>query len=551
MLFIHILFFILLLFTSSTGFAVVRHDSLADFITIGQYDEDKSNQYAPRAYDIFRKIQRLSKNLECKLLIVKEEYAYITEALKDGVVLSSKTLNTIYEKVDVELGDTRLALVLGHELSHLENNAIKSNCHISVESESEADEKGFLYAAIADYPVHRLLISQPDFFTYWQEKTGKSVGGSHPLPPERLKLLKDKLNKLLNGFNLFKSGVRFAHFNRCNDAKLFLSTFREIYDAPEVLNSLAYCELQQAAEKMTKPHYCVPFLLDAMNDKPLFNELRSPLRADSEAKYLLENAVSYLEAAIDKKIDYFPAYLNLAATYLYLEEINKARSRIERAIEFATEQKSAVLPELKAFYAVILYEAGVHSAANIDTWNNAMRDIETYATPNASTCILYNAAMLLEQRPRNEKAKYWQLLAQKPNLLPQEMKKLVCEQKTSSICSATQLKQSVKKWSLPFQWDTYLDKNGLKNWESDHFELGIKTNATLYQSPDKTDLLIALEGYAELFIDKHPNVTIKELNQYCATPLQKKSLVHGRLLSCKNWVALIEENQVKEIWHTK
>jgi len=527
--------------------ALDTNKQLADYLQI--YPEANSTQYTEKAYKIFKQLRNfaaLPRNTDSDLLIVTSVQP-LAEAAVDGVVLSDTTLNLLYQKVSEEVGDTRLAFILGHEITHIEQRHVQQQ-NMSMAGEQRADEKGFVYAAMAGYPVHHLLTSEPDFFTYWQHATQHALDGGHPLPAQRLAALKAHLNRLLEKFNFFKAGVGLAHFNRCDDGVLFLKAFLKVYEAPEVLNSLAYCELQQAAQALKKTHYCVPFLLDAMNQTPFFSDLAEPVRSPEQRR--LDRAIRYLEAVIAGKKDYFPAYLNLAAAYLYLGEINEARRQLERAVELATAQNAALLPELLVFQAVVIYEAGVTSTARIDTWNNAMQVIEDYATPDASACVLYNAAMLLERRKRSEAIKYWQLLADKHHALPEYLRQSVCDKVE---CAKATTGKTTQQWQLPFQWDAFLYKrnNGLTDWKSYKFKLENKTRGRIYQHFAKHQMLLTLEGYAELFIDKQPNISLDGLAGYCATPLQEKALVNGKLRACQDWAALVEGDTVKEIWVVK
>jgi len=96
-----------------------------------------------KAEDIFRKVKRSSVGVpvDTDLYVINASKVFAI-ALPDGnIVISLGALQLAQRKVDTELGDARVAFILGHELAHqanrdfwIENFALSGNDYILPES---------------------------------------------------------------------------------------------------------------------------------------------------------------------------------------------------------------------------------------------------------------------------------------------------------------------------------------------------------------------------------------------------------------------------------
>ena len=255
----------------------------------------KQDPRVAEAHRVFKRVRSVadqnSKRL-AKLVVINNKNNVWAIALPAGhIILSRQVLDIVHRNASIEIAEARLAFVLGHELAHLANDDF---WHYEVESfmqntadaqkisefinqnfearqaELAADDKGYLYAAMAGYPVDKLLEqsekNKQDFFTFWMQQTNAKASSSHPAAKDRAELLRQRLYQLKQKLALFRFGSRLAHFGFCNDAVYFLREFQQTFPGRSVLNNLGLCFLQQARSQMPEQQlafYWLPLTLDA------------------------------------------------------------------------------------------------------------------------------------------------------------------------------------------------------------------------------------------------------------------------------------------------
>ena len=475
-------------------------------------------------------------------------------ALPDGhIVLSKFALNIFYKNASLIEGDTRAAFVLSHELTHLANDDFWHREFFSEEipdakanksMESKADDQGFVYAAMAGYPVDKLLTnSQQNFFIHWEQQTFKTSSKTHPQPQERAKSLQARLQALLEIVPYFNFGVRLSHFDSCDDSIYFLREFLKHFPAREVYNNLGICELQKARKALGKDAYTywLPFVLDATTS---LENLPYASKGDAAtfAMPFLKKAKEYFNLALEMEPSYIAVNVNLAITALYMGEIYQARAAIEKAYKLAPLDL-----DIQAIRSVILYEEGKQSPY-VDMWPYVMRQLENLMQQtNAPLSVKYNIARLLEQRKRNSANKFWRQLAKQALKLPPPIREIVC--KKTNCPQQQQQRHNSHKWKLPVNLgaETYNNKT-LHKWQKNDLRL-YDLYEQIYQDPKDTVSILALREVVEMVVLKKINIKISELQNYCTQELTQRSVVNGRLLSCGNfWAGLVIDNKVKEIW---
>jgi len=528
---------------------------------------DVNDKRVRRVHHIFEQVKRVADKRHHRLpqLAVVQGFNSpddpLAIALPDGyIVLSKQAIDIMYKNVSLVQGDTRTAFVLGHELAHLANNdawhreflsLIRKQTSVSQlnpnrQQEIEADDQGFIYAAMAGYPVAQLLAKgAQNFFMAWEQQTFREANNTHPRPEVRAKLLKARLQALLEILPYFHFGVRLSHFDRCDDGSYFLSEFLKHFPARAVYNNLGLCELQQARKALGKEAYLywLPSVLDVTTqiDELSLSDI-SRGEGSTLADDFLINAQDYFEKALEMEPSYLPAHVNLAITALYLEDIYIARARIEKARQLAPDDL-----EIQGLRLVILYEEGSLSPY-VDMWPYIIQQLEQLARrPNAPLSVVYNMARLLELRKRTGANKMWQRLARQVADLPLPIRRIVCQKTVCPQQAAGKLPKA--NWDLPVQlgMDTRYNKT-LPQWQKSQMRL-YDLYEEIYQHPDgKAEVLAMRERVEMVVLKKREDISLKDLPNYCGQPLRQRRVFKGRLLSCHNWAAWVVDDHIQEVW---
>jgi len=505
-------------------------------------------------------------------------------ALPDGsVVLFKRALDLIYKDVSPEYGDTRAAFVLGHELAHLANDGFWHREFLTLaegspvlqelvesyrnnngkEKESKSDDRGFIYAAMAGYPVNKLVGEEQNFFKYWEQQTFRTANETHPQPEERAAALEKRLKELLDILPYFHFGVRLSHFGRCDKAVDFLKEFLKHFPAREVYNSLGICELQQARKSLGKKadHYWLPTMLDIVTRlETQFTILSVPNKDESEKKAneFLTRAKKYFKLALEMDSFYVPAYINLASTRLYLDEIYEARAAIEKAYKLAPKNL-----DIQCLRTIILYEEGKRwpyvqemkpHAIQAGLYDYVREYLDKLsASSNAPLSVVYNTAQLLRTMNKDGYDMLWLELSQRAIELPERIRNIVCK---NSKCLQLPKQEPRQNWNS-------LDSNSLgkllgtsnhlklnqDDWKKSRLKRLYAFKETIYQS-DIAEIL-KLGKQIEMVVLKKLD-HIKHLPDYCGQPLRQRTLPNGILWSCgDNWAALEIDEKVKEVWVVK
>ncbi len=549
----------------------------------------------PHVYDVFTKIRPIAEvnhRDSPELFIIKDLPGPPAFVLPDGnLILTQQALDIIYKDIlNQEEGNTRLAFVLGHELAHLasddywssevkhliQSKALSGEINDSIleqierdyddvkESEFKADDKGFLYAAMAGFPVEVLLNHENDFLSYWVAKTHTQSSKTHPESIERTELLRIRLQQSIDALEFFYMGVRLAHFGRYQDAIYFFREFQKVFPGREVFNNLGVCYLQMAVKKMPPSfayHYWLPCILDnktvidRLNVSPIFRD-RKQIKI---AKDFLEQSVSYLETAIKKDPEYRVGYINLAVAYFYLDEIYEARAKIEKAPRLQSDDY-----EVESLRALIIFKEGQRS----DTWSYAEEIFSDLANDHPSDALppyfYYNWARLLEDRGRSAEIQ-WQELTKHIDELPWPIAHILCERlEDPSVIekcleaineSDTKNRPTFPK-PLPIQpgsdaWQSEQAEHPLHNWQKLTLNWPGKNIIGEIYRDSKSNVVLAMDGVVEMVILRKNLGSLKQLLQENGPPQHKQKIMNGELWSYGHWCVLIEQDRIKEFWVVK
>jgi tetratricopeptide (TPR) repeat protein len=547
----------------------------------------------PHVYEVFAQIRAVAevtnRNLP-QLVVIKDLPGPPAFVLPDGnLILTQQALEVIYNGVPLWEGNARLAFVLGHELAHLasddfwsaevkhliQSKALSGEIDGAIldqmeqdktdliERELKADDKGFLYAAMAGFPVETLLAHENDFLSYWVAKTHTQSSTTHPEAIQRTNLLRVRLQQKKDALEFFYMGVRLAHFGRYQDAVYFFSEFQEVFPGREVFNNLGVCYLQMAIKKMPPAmayQYWLPHILDneTLIDRsdvlPIFRD-RTQIKI---AKDFLQQAVRYLTIATEKDPAYKVGFINLAVAYFYLDEIYKARAAIEEARRLQPDDY-----EIESLRALILFKEG----QPMDTWSYAEGIFSALANNHPSDSpplfVYYNWARLLEVRGRSAESQ-WKKLTKHRSELPGPVARMLCERLKNSSAMEQCLKGINKPGassglafpeSLPIQpgfdaWQLKKAEHPLTGWQklSFHWRGDAANSGIIYNSPQGGDVVLEMDGVVEMVVLKQNLRHSEKLLQKWGQPHNKKTIMNGELWSYDHWVVFLERDRIKEFW---
>lgn len=552
-------------------------------------EQDPRAAVAYRVFDKVKAAADKSARRMPKLVILAGATDAWAIALPSGhIVLSRKALELCFKDADQATAETRLAFILGHELAHLAHD---DYWHHEVESflanapdtqkiahfldqsfearqaELAADDKGYLYAAIAGYPVARLIDDRrTDFFTFWMQQTQAKITSSHPFPEDRAALLRERLKMLQEKLAFFNMGVRLAYFGRCADGVYFLQEFKQVFPEPAVLNNLGVCSLQLALQKMTQAQidfYWLPFVLEVKTRAPktrgegaIPEPERPYLKAfatSPQAQDHLKEAAEYLERAVAAAPDYLAARLNLATVQLYQGRSHQARATLAEALKIAPDDW-----QVQMLDALALYE---QSEAGIDLWPAAVKKLETFAGEMPPPWR-YNLARLLELRPRLQEAQdHWNRLVPIASQLPPPVRQIVCARqslKPAQACLGSEPPSSTL--ALPWRWPVAgegtppltptLRAKLFPGWESIPFDwFQAKLYGFIHRSPDRQAEVMEMDQFVQLqVVKKDLAVSLEQLPKLCSRPLIRHRLLSEEVFACDRWAVLARDGRAIEAW---
>ena len=546
----------------------------------------------PHVYEVFTKVRATAeindRNLP-QLVVIKNLPGPPAFVLPDGnLVLAQKALDVIYKDIPLWEGNTRLAFVIGHELAHLASDdfwsaeiehlihskafsgemdrallePIEQDSADLMERELKADDKGFLYAAIAGFPVEVLLEQENDFLSYWVDCTNTQSSTSHPEAFHRTELLRVRLQQKKDALEFFFMGMRLAHFGRYQDAIYFFREFQDAFPGREVFNNLGVCYLQMALKNMPPAlayQYWLPGILDnntAINRTTLLPIFRDRTRIKI-AEDFLHKAVRYLATATEKDPAYTIGYINLASAYFYLNEMYKARAAIEEARLLQPDDYT-----IESLRALILLKEG----QPMDTWSYAEEIFSALAshhpTDTAPLSIYYNWARLLEERGRSAENQ-WKKLDARKNELPWPIAHMMCERLKDPAAiedCLTQMHHSETSTGatlpkpLPIQpgfesWQSEATEHPLREWQelAFHWHATTANSGIIYHRP-QGDVVLEMDGVVEMVVLDQKAESSEQWLQECGEPHYKRPIINGELWSYGHWATLVEDNQAKEVW---
>jgi tetratricopeptide (TPR) repeat protein len=342
------------------------------------------------ARDVFVRV-REAAGTHAELAVLEIPGAPLALALADRtVVLSTGGLDLCYREVPPEVGDARLAFVLGHELGHVASDdfwhasafdtvrgvedptqqaerlqeLLRQEARDRQVLELKADDQGILALIQAGYGPRPLLDGDRTFFEEW---VGGLVGSTayddpnHPGVRERADFLRERLKKVAAKVELFERGVE--AFRRAEElaaasapdvppevaagyeeAVAAFDAFRRIFPGREVLSNLALARLRLAAGRLAAcdgtliNRYYLPTALDPVTLAARARlrgerDYTSPCFENESYQRHMKEAHQLLEDAVARDTEYRPARLNQVAAFVLDEREASAADAARQARE--------------------------------------------------------------------------------------------------------------------------------------------------------------------------------------------------------------------------
>jgi len=520
-----------------------------------------------------------SKAQRSKLFVIDSPGYPWAVALSDNtIVLTKGAIEAIYNEIDAELGDARIAFVIGHELSHLAtddlfhhrafvNNRSQPNTQSAwlkshPEEEIRADLRGFTIATIAGYRTDRLIGGNNDFFRGWLSQFSPGNSTTHSDTETRRKYLNNGFQKILDNIPYYQFAISLAHFGQYKDSQYLLEDFLNQVETQDAFNNLGYVHLQRARAHM--PHhlaykYWIPSLLEPASHLKLIRD-RSLFESNEISIQALEHlqfAEQTLKAAIATDETNLTNFINLAAVYLYMpDKIHRAYAAIEDARRTPLGNKKAVRDQLEAIYQLIRVQDDLDSG---DRWPKA-RDtlVQLAKSPSPPDNLLYNLGRMLDDRGRDDTAnRYWIQLYDRLAALPRPYQSQVCYRLTIN-CDLKAVKSPWVDAAMPLGKDirypevrSYLRKSWNTAPIPEKILPGLRAQAYVNESGDS---LLALDNHLEMAILRnipHKYRNLAALINEFGQPQAALPVLKGQIISFNSsWSAYVENNSVREIWIT-
>ena len=283
-----------------------------------------------------------------------------------------------------------MAVVLSHELAHYysdhtfcsdyayvylkpENpNVAKtvrdSRLNSKIEKETEADYKGFFYAAAAGFQPFGLQYNLIE--TLYKSYRLSDLQPGYPSKQKRKELAQGAEAKAKELFVYFQEGLNAMEGEKYDDAIKAFDKANSFIPYRENLNNIGVARTLKALalkvpddiEKQFPNRFTYPIEID--NKSRLLNERNRALDdSDEEINYLLKSAQSDFEKAISLDKDYTKGVINLACV---LDLLGNYPKSIGTILQLTKEQQNSI--EAKRILAIAYFHDKQENKANA-IWN--------------------------------------------------------------------------------------------------------------------------------------------------------------------------------------
>jgi len=299
--------------------------------------ETLSSNYASRACKIFNRVLKASDNKSyCypKLSFVNKP-GLVAYSLENGtIIMYIEVVDFCFDHVSNDIGDSRLAFILGHEIAHIVNDhfwtspinnnqniykkKLKVDKKINHNKEFQADYHGLLYATMAGFDPK--AIADSPFIEKWLKYSHNDQNSdTHPSPEKRKLQLLELCKKMEINIRLFDIGISLYLTEKYDDALDFLETFKRKYPGKETFNNVGLIYYKKAFNTLinfdSKRAYQFNFAT-AYDIRTNAESFVKRNRNENEFRMFIDESIRNLEDANKKDNLYFNARLNLSSAYM-------------------------------------------------------------------------------------------------------------------------------------------------------------------------------------------------------------------------------------------
>ncbi len=341
---------------------------------ISKYGEVKESTLSIRAQEVFNRVLSASDRragIEPALYIINYNGAPWAQSLADGsIILSKNGLEFCYKNQSFEIGDARIAFVIGHELAHQFNGdfwhykflhtaeddkesmrtfqdikELARKPEMLLAKEIQADQYGIIYATLAGYNSDEIISEDKNFFLEWAERENPYTHSGKDillLSKKRSKAVSMRLKEVSDRIVLFQLGVISYHIGRYDDALSLFNRFASYFPGREVYSNIGAIYLRLAYEKFlsSRTPESFPFLLSFGIDVKTRAETIDISRGFTEGRYrgykkLVRIAIKNLKKAIEHDPFYQEAKNSQGCAYILENKYYDAVSILEEVLKSA------------------------------------------------------------------------------------------------------------------------------------------------------------------------------------------------------------------------
>ncbi len=394
--------------------------------------EGKDHPLVPRVHKVFEKVRNAADKRGAyfpKLVILQYAKGNLALCIEDGtVLLTRKAIDICYAGKNREIGDARVAFVLGHELAHLANGdfwyreasenirrfgpgkaaggmrIVIDPADMRRKRELKADADGLLYASMSGYDPKVIVNTEgANFFQEWERHIAgkfRSSDGVHPPAGLRGGVLLANMKAVIEELYFFDISVRLYQLGMYKDALIFLEKFRAKFPCREVLSNIGLVRCQMAMNKLAEcdPDAAFRFRLPAVLDtETRAREYMRDRPGEDCAKDMLKHALRYLRDACEKDVFYVPARVNYSSALIMAGEYSRAMAVAEEALKLEKDEPNA-LNNL----AIAMYLLGPSPYIKVDMFKNAADMLKgVIKTHPDFPDAYYNLGRIQAERGRN------------------------------------------------------------------------------------------------------------------------------------------------------
>lgn len=543
----------------------------------------RDHPLAGRMAEIFERLLRVADKAEYKdpelLLVDSDSWPWAIALPDNTVVLTKGALELCYKNVSLEQGDVRLAMILGHELGHLVADdywhrdvylALVSRAETTADEvlrfigersgllkpdseewktvvrdrELKADDRGFIYAALAGFDTALLIDAEKEsFFHYWTEQTSSGQGNFHLTPADRAAYLAARSGALTEISELYRLGIALISLGQFVYGEKVFRQVLTVFPAHEVYNNLGYIRLQQSLDHVSVDLdrlYWWPATLDTSPETPeLQTRSLDGSMEEEKAQKGLGQAAKYFELAIKQNPAYLTGHLNLATTYYYLGKYNNAAAVLADAMVIAPHDI-----EVQGLWQIAMMSS---LRGTVDYLPTAISKLEALADREVLPASLaFNLAQLYENAGQLQKAgTLWDRFEPNMRQLAEPYRSAV------ALRSGVEMEPDANRGAKLQTWVDRMVKDG---------ESAVATEESLNLRFDEGRLRRTRSGdsavryYAgDVFLGEITTLSVpiesSEVLDCCGAPSYRQPSTLGDVwIYGSEWGLLVVRGKIKEVW---